>query len=54
VNAGEWQPVQAADGLLDARTEVLLIPAGKPGDLGLLRVTDAAQNVITFDLTQER
>jgi hypothetical protein len=54
VNAGEWQPVQAADGLLDARTEVLLIPAGKPGDLGLLRVTDAAQNVITFDLTQAR
>src|SRR5215203_1383739 len=53
LNAGEWQPVRAADGLLDGRTEVLLIPAipaGKPGGLELLRVTDAAQNVITFDL----
>jgi hypothetical protein len=54
VNAGEWKPVKAADGLLDARTEVLLIPPGKPGDMGLLRVTDAAQNVVTFNLTQER
>lgn len=54
VNAGEWKPVRAADGLLDGRTEILLIPAGQPGDLELLRVTDAAQNVITFDLSQER
>jgi hypothetical protein len=54
VNAGEWKPVRAADGLLDGRTEVLLIPPGKPGDMGLLRVTDAAQNVVTFNLTQER
>jgi hypothetical protein len=54
VNAQEWQPVQAADGLLDGRTEVFLIPPGKAGDLGLLRVTDAAYNVVTFNLTQER
>jgi len=54
VNAGEWKPVKAADGLLDGRTEVLLIPPGKPGDMELLRVTDAAQNVVTFNLTQER
>jgi hypothetical protein len=54
VNAEEWKPVRAADGLLDGRTETLLIPAGKPGDLGLLRVTDAAHNVITFDLSQRR
>lgn len=54
VNAEEWKPVRAADGLLDARTEILLIEAGKPGDLALLRVTDAAQNVVTFNLTQER
>ena len=54
VNAEEWKPVRAADGLLDGRTEVLLIEAGKPGDLALLRVTDAAQNVVTFNLTQER
>ena len=45
-------PVRAADGLLDGRTETLLITPGKPGDLGLLRVTDAAHNVVTFDLTQ--
>jgi hypothetical protein len=54
VNAEEWKPVQAADGLLDGRTEILLIPPGKAGDLGLLRVTDAAYNVVTFNLTQER
>ena len=50
----EWKPVRAADGLLDGRTETLLIPAGKPGDLVLLRVTDAAHNVVTFNLGQER
>jgi hypothetical protein len=54
VNAQEWTPVPAADGLLDGRTEILLIPPGKPGDLLLLRVTDAAHNVITFSLNQER
>jgi hypothetical protein len=54
VNAEEWKPVRAADGLLDGRTEVLLIPPGEAGDLGLLRVTDAAHNVITFNLSQER
>jgi len=54
LNAEEWQPVRAADGLLDGRTEILVIPAGKPGDLELLRVTDAANNVVTFDLTSER
>ncbi len=51
VNAEEWKPVRSADGLLDGRTEVFLIEAGKPGDLGLLRVTDAAYNVVTFNLT---
>lgn len=54
VNAEDWKPVRANDGLLDGRTEILLIEAGKPGDLALLRVTDAAQNVVTFNLTQER
>ena len=58
VDAGEWKPVQAADGLIDGRTETLEIApdkeeSGKPaaGKLVLLRVTDAAQNVITFDLS---
>src|SRR4030095_2876642 len=54
VNAEEWKPVRAADGLLDGRTEILLIPPGEAGDLGLLRVTDAAHNVVTFNLTAER
>ena len=54
VNAQEWKPVRAADGLLDGRTETLLIETGKPGDLMLLRVTDAAHNIITFNLGQER
>ncbi|HSK74875.1 MAG TPA: WD40 repeat domain-containing protein [Thermoanaerobaculia bacterium] len=54
VNAAEWKPVVPADGLIDGRTETLLIEAGEPGSLVLLRVTDAAHNVITFDLTQNR
>jgi hypothetical protein len=53
VNAEDWKPVRAADGLLDGRTEVLLIPPGKAGDLELLRVTDAAHNVVTFNLTPQ-
>ncbi|HEY4590524.1 MAG TPA: hypothetical protein VII86_14960 [Thermoanaerobaculia bacterium] len=54
VNAQEWKPVRAADGLLDGRTETLLIEPGKPEDLLLLRVTDAAHNVVTFNLTRQR
>jgi hypothetical protein len=54
VNTAEWQPAQAADGLLDGRTETLLIPPVKAGDLVMLRVTDAANNVITFHLNPER
>jgi hypothetical protein len=56
VDAQEWKPVEVGDGLLDGRTETLVIdPRGdakKPGSLLLLRVTDAAFNVITFNLTQ--
>ena len=52
VNAQDWKPVPAADGLVDGRTEVLLVdPPAHPGDLLLLRVTDAAHNVVTFDLS---
>jgi hypothetical protein len=54
VNTADWLPAQAADGLLDGRTETLLIPPVKPGDLVMLRVTDAANNVITFQLNPER
>jgi len=56
VDAQEWKPAVAADGLVDGRSETVLIPAGgkKKGGLVLLRVTDAAYNVITFDLFQDR
>jgi len=54
LDAAEWKPAQPADGLLDGRKEVLVVPAGKKGDLVLLRVTDAAYNVTTFNLSSER
>jgi hypothetical protein len=57
LDAGEWRPVAAGDGLLDGRRETLEIPLPGPGGEGprlvLLRVTDAAHNVVTFDLTGE-
>lgn len=52
VDAGVWKPAHPADGLLDAQTETLVVDAEPgPGGLLLLRVTDAAYNVITFDLS---
>jgi hypothetical protein len=62
VDAQEWKPAEVADGLLDGQSETLLIPAGvsteastkNKGGLVLLRVTDAAYNVTTFDLSHER
>lgn len=53
VDAGEWEPAPAADGLLDARREVLEIPVPDGARLLLLRTVDAAFNVVTFDLTDE-
>jgi len=51
VDAGVWKPAHPADGLLDAQTETLVVDAEPgPGGLLLLRVTDAAYNVITFNL----
>ncbi|HLX06311.1 MAG TPA: hypothetical protein VKY89_00475 [Thermoanaerobaculia bacterium] len=52
LDAGAWKPAPAADGLLDALTETVLveIDPAKSG-LVLLRATDAAYNVVTFDLT---
>jgi hypothetical protein len=52
VDAQEWKPVPSADGLIDGQTETLVIEPGdaKPGGLLLLRVTDAAYNVVTFNL----
>lgn len=51
VDAGEWQQAAAADGLLDARRETVEIPVPDGARLLLLRVTDAAYNVMTFDLS---
>ena len=51
VNAADWKPVQVADGLLDGKTERLLLDPAPKGGLLLLRVTDAAYNVVTFDLS---
>lgn len=56
IDAREWKPVKAADGLLDGRTETLLIEPGEAIEKGtvlvLLRVTDASFNVTTFNLSQ--
>jgi hypothetical protein len=53
VDAQEWKPVPSADGLIDGQTETLIVEPGdsKPGGLLLLRVTDAAYNVVTFNLS---
>jgi hypothetical protein len=56
IDAGAWKPARAADGLLDAQTETVLIDAGEASGAGLLllRVTDAAYNVVTFNLSGGR
>jgi hypothetical protein len=52
VDAANWKPARAADGLLDAQTETVLVDADPAsGSLLLLRVTDAAYNVVTFNLS---
>ncbi len=51
IDAGEWRPASAADGLLDGRRETLSMEVPAGARLLLLRVSDAAHNVITFDLS---
>ena len=51
VDAGEWHDAPAADGLLDARRETLEVAVPEGAKLLLLRATDAAFNVITYDLS---
>ena len=54
IDAGEWRPVSAADGLLDGQRETLLLgEISAPARLVLLRLADAALNYETFDLTSE-
>ena len=52
-DAGEWRPAAAQDGLLDAQRETLVMPLTENGHLMLLRVIDAAFNVVTFDISRE-
>ena len=53
IDAGDWRPAVAADGLLDGRRETLRIERPEGARMLLLRVSDAAHNVITFDLLAE-
>ncbi len=51
IDATEWRPAAAQDGLLDGREERLEIEVGEGARLLLLRLTDAAYNVVTHDLS---
>jgi hypothetical protein len=53
VDAGQWLPAEAVDGLLDGQHERLRLEVPESGSLVLLRIMDAAFNVVTFDLSQE-
>jgi hypothetical protein len=55
VDAGAWKPAPTG-GLLDAQTVTVQLDAAEAerAKLLLLRVTDAAYNVVTFDLTGRR
>ncbi len=52
-DAQEWRPMRPSDGILDGKRETLLIEVPEDARLVLLRLTDAAFNVVTFDLRQE-
>lgn len=53
VDAGEWRSVRVEDGLLDSQRETLSIAAPSGARLLLLRLTDAAHNVTTIDLSSQ-
>ena len=53
VDAGEWRAVKVEDRLLDSRREALSIDAAASARLLLLRLTDAAHNVTTIDLSSQ-
>jgi hypothetical protein len=53
VDAQEWQALEPRDGMLDGVRERLQIEAPGGARLVLLRLTDAAFNVVTFDLLRE-
>jgi hypothetical protein len=51
VDATGFEPAPAADGLLDGRREALELAVPEGAKLLLLRLTDAAFNTVTFDLS---
>lgn len=53
VDAGAWKPARPLDGLTDGRRESFEIPVPAKARIVLLRLTDAAFNVVTFDLIAE-
>jgi hypothetical protein len=53
VDAAPWENARVDDGLLDSRNETLVLEPKKGAKLLLLRLTDAAYNVMTYDLSQQ-
>ncbi len=53
VDAAPWENAKVDDGLLDSRRETLVLEPAKGARLLLLRLTDAAYNVMTYDLSQQ-
>jgi sugar lactone lactonase YvrE len=54
LDAGPWLPVEAADGLVDGRRESLRLVVPAAARLVLLRLTDAAHNVVTVNLQEAK
>jgi hypothetical protein len=52
-DGAEWQPAVPTDGLLDGHAETFTITAPAATQMLLLRITDAAFNLMTFDLSKE-
>ena len=50
VDGGDWQMLQPADGLLDGRREKVVLELPAAARFVVLRVTDAAFNVLTFPI----
>ena len=48
-----WENASVDDGLLDSRRETLVLEPEKGAKLLLLRLTDAAYNVMTYDLSPQ-
>jgi hypothetical protein len=52
VDGKSWRPVVTTDGLVDSRTERLLLEVPADAAIVLLRLRDASFNVATFDLSE--